>query len=155
MGRTDVGGGPSTDVHRGVSDPEQSWILAELIQLEHPRSGALDFTTSWVPVRDAVLLGTLRQNDRALGRAQLDRYERLIVHNHGPSSATGIRFEIFATVGPGNIPDVVNNDGPSTRSASIRMFGMPFSMGDARRVVVALSWRDGRGRQNQRVEVYT
>jgi hypothetical protein len=55
-------------VHRGVSDPEQSWILAELIRyLEHPRSGALDFTdmgAAWVTVREAVLAGTLRQNDK-------------------------------------------------------------------------------------------
>lgn len=39
-------------VHRGVSDPDQAWILGELIRyLEHPRSGALDFTdmgAAWV-----------------------------------------------------------------------------------------------------------
>ena len=30
--------------HRGVTDPEQAWILGELIRyLEHPRSGALEF----------------------------------------------------------------------------------------------------------------
>lgn len=54
--------------HRGVADPDQAWILGELIRyLEHPRSGALEFEdmgAAWVPVRDAVAAGTLRQNDK-------------------------------------------------------------------------------------------
>lgn len=54
--------------HRGVADPDQAWILGELIRyLEHPRSGALEFEdmgASWVPVRDAVAAGTLRQSDK-------------------------------------------------------------------------------------------
>ncbi|USQ78398.1 hypothetical protein NF556_12160 [Ornithinimicrobium faecis] len=53
--------------HRGVSDPEQAWILGELIRyLEHPRSGAMeleDMGSSWVPVRQAVTSGTLRSGD--------------------------------------------------------------------------------------------
>lgn len=56
-------------VHRGVSDPDQAWILGELIRyLEHPRSGAMEFEDmgqSWVPVRDAVIAGTLRANDKS------------------------------------------------------------------------------------------
>lgn len=55
--------------HRGVSDPEQAWILGELIRyLEHPRSGAMDFEdmgANWVAVRDAVVAGTLRASDKA------------------------------------------------------------------------------------------
>lgn len=54
--------------HKGVSDPEQAWILGELIRyLEHPRSGALeleDMGANWVPVRQAVTSGTLRANDK-------------------------------------------------------------------------------------------
>lgn len=54
--------------HRGVSDPEQAWILGELIRyLEHPRSGAMDLDdmgANWVPVREAVTAGTLRATDR-------------------------------------------------------------------------------------------
>ncbi len=54
--------------HRGVADPDQAWILGELIRyLEHPRSGALEFDDmggSWVPVRDAVAAGTLRASDK-------------------------------------------------------------------------------------------
>ena len=50
--------------HRGVADPDQAYILGELIRyLEHPRSGALEFDDmgpSWVPVRNAVADGTLR-----------------------------------------------------------------------------------------------
>jgi hypothetical protein len=68
-------------VHRGVADPEQAWILAELIRyLEHPRSGALDFADmggSWVPVREAVLAGTLRGNDK--GAIELvSRWDQLL-----------------------------------------------------------------------------
>ena len=55
--------------HRGVSDPEQAWILGELIRyLEHPRSGAMeleDMGQHWVAVREAVTAGTLRATDRA------------------------------------------------------------------------------------------
>lgn len=54
--------------HRGVSDPEQAWILGELIRyLEHERSGALDLDDmgpNWVAVREAVSAGTLRVSDK-------------------------------------------------------------------------------------------
>lgn len=54
--------------HRGVADPDQAWVLGELIRyLEHPRSGALEFEdmgASWVPVREAVAAGTLRASDK-------------------------------------------------------------------------------------------
>lgn len=51
-------------VHRDVEDPEQAWILAELIRyLEHPASGAMSFDDmgpNWVAVRDGARNGTLR-----------------------------------------------------------------------------------------------
>jgi len=54
--------------HRGVADPDQAWILGELIRyLEHPRSGALEFEdlgSEWVAVRNAVTDGTLRPTDK-------------------------------------------------------------------------------------------
>jgi hypothetical protein len=54
--------------HRGISDPEQAWILSELIRyLEHPRSGALEFEdmgSSWTTIRDAVQAGTFRTTDK-------------------------------------------------------------------------------------------
>ncbi len=54
--------------HRGIADPDQAWILGELIRyLEHDRSGALEFDDmgpNWVAIRDAVASGTLRANDK-------------------------------------------------------------------------------------------
>lgn len=68
-------------VHRGVSDPDQAWILGELIRyLEHPKSGALDFSdmgASWVPVREAVVAGTLRATDKGLADV-ISRWEQLL-----------------------------------------------------------------------------
>ena len=53
--------------HRGVADPDQGWIMGELIRyLEHPNAGAVDFRDMgehWVGVRDAVKNGTLRHSD--------------------------------------------------------------------------------------------
>lgn len=53
------------EVH-GIEDPEQSWILGELIRyLEHEKSGALDFTDmgpSWTPVVNAVRQGIVRKD---------------------------------------------------------------------------------------------
>ena len=52
-------------VHAGVDDPEQAWILEELIRyLEHPSSGALamsDMGASWVEVRDGAKEASLRR----------------------------------------------------------------------------------------------
>lgn len=67
--------------HRGVSDPDQAWILGELIRyLESPASGALEFTDmgeSWVSVRQAVANGTLSPTDKgAMSVAQ--RFESLL-----------------------------------------------------------------------------
>lgn len=67
--------------HRGVADPDQAWILGELIRyLEHPRSGALEFEdmgASWVMVRDAVRAGTLRATDK--GAAEVSaRFDALL-----------------------------------------------------------------------------
>lgn len=52
--------------HRGVEDPEQAWILEELIRyLSHPKSGVLDFADmgeNWTAVRDAAVAGSLSRN---------------------------------------------------------------------------------------------
>lgn len=67
--------------HRGVSDPEQAWILGELIRyLEHDRSGALDLDDMgphWVPVRDAVHSGTLRATDKTAPEV-VSRFDALL-----------------------------------------------------------------------------
>jgi hypothetical protein len=67
--------------HRGVADPDQAWILGELIRyLEHPRSGALEFEDmgpAWVGVRDAVAASTLRATDKAAPEV-VARFEALL-----------------------------------------------------------------------------
>ncbi len=66
---------------RGVADPDQAWILGELIRyLEHPRSGAMEFDDmgdSWVSVRDAVKAGTLRAADKGVGEVA-GRFDALL-----------------------------------------------------------------------------
>ncbi|WP_298461514.1 hypothetical protein [uncultured Cellulomonas sp.] len=66
---------------RGIADPDQAWILGELIRyLEHPRSGALEFDDmgeSWVTVRDAVRAGTLRPADKGVGEVAA-RFDALL-----------------------------------------------------------------------------
>ena len=66
---------------RGVSDPEQAWILNELIRyLDDPRSGASGFEgmgEQWVAVRDAARHGTLRANDDG-ARGVAARWEQFI-----------------------------------------------------------------------------
>lgn len=55
---------------RGVSDPDQAWLLGELIHyLDNDKSGASGFQgmgESWVPVRDAASEHTLRTADKGL-----------------------------------------------------------------------------------------
>jgi hypothetical protein len=68
-------------VHRGVDDPEQAWILAELIRyLEHPASGALTFDdmgANWVVGRDAAREGTLLKSSLE-ARDLAQRWDQLI-----------------------------------------------------------------------------
>ncbi len=53
--------------HRGIKDPDQAWILNELIAyLEHEKSGAVGFEDmgkQWVSVRNAARDGTIRATD--------------------------------------------------------------------------------------------
>jgi hypothetical protein len=66
---------------RGVADPDQAWILGELIRyLEHPRSGALEFDDmgdSWVATRNAVGAGTLRATDKGVNEVA-NRFDALL-----------------------------------------------------------------------------
>ncbi|BDI22876.1 hypothetical protein L3i23_16520 [Herbiconiux sp. L3-i23] len=67
--------------YRGVADPDQAWILGELIRyLEHPRSGALSFDDmgpNWVGVREAVTARTLRVGDKTASEVTA-RFDALI-----------------------------------------------------------------------------
>lgn len=66
---------------RGVDDPDQAWILGELIAyLDHENSGASGFQDmgqEWVRVRDAVRAGTLRAGD-AEARDVATRWEQFV-----------------------------------------------------------------------------
>lgn len=66
---------------RGVADPDQAWILGELIRyLEHPRSGAMEFEDMgehWVSVRDTVRAGTLRAGDKGVSEVAA-RFDALL-----------------------------------------------------------------------------
>jgi hypothetical protein len=65
--------------YRGVSDPDQAWILGELIAyLDNEASGAAGFDDmgdQWVSVRKGAHDGTLRQSDPA-ARAVAERWEQ-------------------------------------------------------------------------------
>ena len=67
--------------YRGVADPDQAWILGELIRyLEHPRSGAMEFSDmgpTWVPTREAVSAGTLRPADAGVAEV-VGRFDALV-----------------------------------------------------------------------------
>lgn len=81
---------------RGVADPDQAWILGELIRyLEHPRSGAMEFDDmgqSWVGVRDAVKAGTLRAGDAGVKEvaARFDALLRFVSLELGRSLGTEV-----------------------------------------------------------------
>ncbi len=82
--------------HRGVADPDQAWILSELIRyLEHPRSGALEFDDmgpSWVAVREAVGAGTLRASDKGVAdvAARFDALLRFVSLRLGRTLGTEV-----------------------------------------------------------------
>ncbi len=68
-------------VHRGISDPEQSWILGELIRyLEHDSSGTVGFDDmgeNWTAIRDGAREGTL--NKRSDGITDIaQRWDQLL-----------------------------------------------------------------------------
>lgn len=68
-------------VHKGVADPDQAWILQELIRyLKHPKSGAdqfADMGEHWTALRESVELGTIRMRDAAVAPV-LDNWERVL-----------------------------------------------------------------------------
>lgn len=67
--------------HRGISDPDQAWLLRELIAyLDHERSGAGGFHgmgESWVTVRTAAANETLRAADPG-ARAVAERWDQFV-----------------------------------------------------------------------------
>ena len=67
--------------HRGVDDPEQDWILGELIRyLQHDASGALGFDDmgpNWTEVRDGARNGTLNVKAESVADIVL-RWDQLL-----------------------------------------------------------------------------
>jgi hypothetical protein len=67
--------------HKGLSDPDQAWILAELVRfLQADASGANEFEDmgpNWVGVREAVTNGTITPHDSRLPEI-IHNYEALI-----------------------------------------------------------------------------
>jgi hypothetical protein len=67
--------------HRGISDPDQAWLLGELIAyLDDERSGASGFQDmgdKWVKVRNAAAEGTLRASDPEV-REVAERWEQFV-----------------------------------------------------------------------------
>jgi hypothetical protein len=67
--------------HHGIADPDQAWILGELIAyLDNERSGASGFAdmgTRWVEVRDATRQRTLKASDPQAG-AVAERFDQFI-----------------------------------------------------------------------------
>jgi hypothetical protein len=67
--------------HRGITDPDQAWILGELIAyLDHERAGAGgldDMGERWVAVRDGAREATLKPSDAGV-REIAARWEQLV-----------------------------------------------------------------------------
>jgi hypothetical protein len=67
--------------HRGIKDPDQAWILNELIAyLEHEKSGAVGFEDmgkQWVSVRNAARDGTIRATDAGV-QDVVNRWEQFL-----------------------------------------------------------------------------
>ena len=84
--------------HRGISDPEQAWILGELIAyLDHEKSGASGFQDmgrAWVPVRDGARQGTLRASEDGV-REVAQHWEQLVEY-----LALGLSQELGREVTP-------------------------------------------------------
>ena len=78
--------------HHGIEDPDQAWILGELIAyLDHEKSGASGFQDmgdKWVEVRNAAANGTLRAADPEARdvAARWDQFGRVPLPRAGPGS---------------------------------------------------------------------
>lgn len=84
--------------HRGISDPDQAWILGELIAyLDHERSGAggfEDMGDKWVMVRDGARSQALRASDAGV-QDVAKRWEQFVQY-----LALGLRQDLGRDVQP-------------------------------------------------------
>jgi hypothetical protein len=117
--------------HRGVADPDQAWILGELIRyLEHPRSGALEFDdmgAAWVGVRDAIAAGTLRATDKGAAdvAARFDALLRYVSLRLGRTLGTEVvpvvnrREQADPTLRPAALVEILVKEGKLTGAIRI------------------------------------
>jgi hypothetical protein len=98
---------------RGISDPDQAWILGELIAyLDHEQAGAggfQDMGEHWVRVRDSARQGTLRSSDSEV-RVVAERWEHFLDY-----LALGLAQDLGRDVVPSR---------PRKQSASARVDGL-------------------------------
>jgi hypothetical protein len=84
--------------HRKISDPDQAWILGELIAyLDHERAGAggfEDMGDKWVAVRDGAREGTLKSSDPGV-KDVASRWEQFVEY-----IALGLTQDLGKTVEP-------------------------------------------------------
>lgn len=88
--------------HRGVSDPDQAYILGELIRyLSDPRSGVVAFSSmgdGWTAVRDGARNRTLRRDDPAVGGVarRWDELMRYVALELTKDLGTAVRHSLSA-----------------------------------------------------------
>jgi len=88
--------------HRGISDPDQAYILGELIRyLSDPRSGVMAFASMgqhWTSVRDGARARTLRRGDPAVNAvaARWDDLLRYIALELTQELGRGVRLVVPA-----------------------------------------------------------
>jgi hypothetical protein len=84
--------------HQGVEDPEQAWIIGELIRyMEHPASGVMtldDMGPNWTSVRDAARTRTLSKHTEGIEEI-VSRFEQMIRY-----ASLRLSSEIGETVEP-------------------------------------------------------
>ncbi len=123
--------------HRGVADPEQAWILSELIRyLKHANAGAGSFAsmgTNWVAVRDAVKNGTARNSDPSVKQVA-GKWEELItfaVLNLRQKLGVDVK-EVLATKERGNITVRIANiiDAMIREGRMLGVISIPNSVGN-------------------------
>jgi hypothetical protein len=153
---------------RGIDDPDQAWILGELIRyLTDERSGASGFQgmgSDWVRLRDAARNGTLRSSDSEAASVAA-RWEQLTeflclqlsqelgvavrrIKSPGKSAADRLDEAVALLVGDGKlhsgirVPDAV---GPIEIEADLRSRRLTTSVGieaprDRKRPTARINW---------------
>jgi hypothetical protein len=112
--------------HHGIADPDQAWILGELIAyMDHEASGAggfQDMGDKWVGVRNGARQGTLRAAD-AGAREVAERWEQFVGYlNLGLSQDLGREVKVGRRRGEESTDGVVNRLAETGKlSASLRV----------------------------------